>query len=418
MTICFSSLSNGLRVATDPMPEAESVTFGAWVDVGARSDPGPSAGLAHFAEHMFFKGTKRRSAYGLSDAIEKKGGMMNAYTTREETAYYARVLPEDAELAVDVIADMLQHSVFAPKELAREQKVVLQEIGRDKDSPEDYIHDLFYETAFPDQRMGRSVLGTERSVSNLSREKLAAYVDRHYHAGNIVLVATGKIEHAQTLALAQSYFGKLKQKRKTKVEQAKIKGGENRFKRESEQLHMMFAFPAPDVHSRLAPAAALLGILLGGSSSSRLFQSVREKRGLVYHISASHMAFRDTGFLGISAGTDPTRAKELMPVLCRELQEVTRRVTPAELRRAKAQARADILMGRESVMRRAETLGHQILAFGRPCETQKRLDKIDRVTEKETASLAARLFSRRPILTTLGDAEGLDSYGDILRRLA
>ncbi len=185
------------------------MSSGAWVGVGARHEPWPANGIAHLTEHMLFKGTKRRSAYALSAAIEKNGGAMNAYTTREETAYYARVLPEDAERAADVIADMLQRSVFDAKELDRERQVIIQEIGRDKDTPEDYIFDLMHETAFPKQKIGRSILGTTDVIERLPRDQVLDYVGRHYHAGNIVIVGTGKIAHADLVALARRYFGRL-----------------------------------------------------------------------------------------------------------------------------------------------------------------------------------------------------------------
>lgn len=418
MTIQITTLPNGLRVATDTMLDAESVVLGAWVGVGTRHEPWPANGIAHLTEHMLFKGTKRRSAYALSAAVEKNGGSMNAYTTREETAYYARVLPEDAERTADVIADMIQRSVFEPKELEREKQVVVQEINGDKDTPEEHIYDLLHETAFPRQKIGRSILGTTDIIERMPRERIVDYVGHHYHAGNIVVVGSGKIAHEDLVALARRYFGRMRSGRPTKIEDARARGGELRQAKDSEQLHLMLAFPAPGAHAKNAHVAGLLGTLLGGSSSSRLFQKVREKRGLVYNISASHMPFQDTGLLSIYAGTDPARAKDLLPVVCRELKDVARRVGPSELRRAKAQARADILMGQESVMRRAETLGHQLLTYGRALPTQETLDKIMAVTEEETARMAAAILSRRPVLTTLGPAEAVESYRDMIGRLA
>lgn len=292
MTVQISTLANGLRVVTDTMQEAESVVIGAWVGVGTRHEPWRANGIAHLTEHMMFKGTKRRSAYAISTSIEKNGGSMNAHTTREETAYYARVLPEDTERAADIIADMLLRSVFDSKELDRERQVIIQEIGRDRDTPEDYIYDLMHETAFPRQKMGRAILGTTDVIERLPRDSVVDYVKKNYHAGNIVVVGTGKIAHEELVALARRYFSRLPAGKPTKAEGARIKQGDLRQEKESEQLHLMMSFPAPGLHAKNSHVAGLLGTLLGGSSSSRLFQKVREKRGLVYNISTYHMPFQ------------------------------------------------------------------------------------------------------------------------------
>ncbi len=417
MTIEISTLDNGLRVVTDSMPDSESMVFGVWVGVGTRHEPWSANGVAHLAEHMMFKGTKRRSAYGISAAIEKNGGAMNAHTTREETAYYARVMPEDAPLAADIIADMLQRSIFDPKELDRERQVIIQEIGRDHDTPEDHVFDLLHETAFPKQKIGRSILGSADVIANLPRRELMSYVKRHYHAGNMVVIGAGKITHDEMVRLAKRHYGRLHKGRMSKHEPAYIKSGAHIQKKDSEQLHLMLAFPGPGLHARNVHVASLLSIILGGSASSRLFQKVREQRGLVYNISASHIPFEDAGLFTIYAGTDPARVKELIPVVCRELRDVAKHVTPSELKRAKAQARADMLMGQESVMRRAEILGHQMLTYGKPVPLRETLDRIMAVTEDDVQTMAARLLRRRPILTALGPTENLESYRKVAERL-
>jgi predicted Zn-dependent peptidase len=417
MTVQISVLDNGLRIATDTMSEAESVVVGAWVGVGTRHEPWTANGIAHLTEHMLFKGTKRRSAYALSTAIEKNGGAMNAHTTREETAYYARVLPEDLDLAMDVIADMLQRSVFDPKELDRERQVILQEISRDIDTPEDHVYDLFHEAAFPRQKIGRSILGKAETIAKLPRAKVASYVKDYYHAGNIVIVGTGKIDHDRFVALAQKLFGRLGSGKTPPCERPRIRAGEVRVAKDVEQMHLMLGFPAPSQVARKAQVANVLGILLGGSSSSRLFQKVREQRGLVYSISAGHMPFRDVGLFNIYAGTDPNRVPELLPVVCRELKDVAARILPSELKRAKAQARAEVLMGQESVMRRAEVLGFNMLCFGRPITIERTLAEIEAVNENETQGMAAKIFAHRPILASLGPVDALEPYKDLARRM-
>ncbi|MDP9128334.1 MAG: insulinase family protein [Pseudomonadota bacterium] len=417
MTVRISTLSNGLRVATDTMREAESVVAGAWVGVGTRHEPQAANGVAHLVEHMLFKGTKKRSAFAMSAAIEKNGGAMNAHTTREETAFYARVLPEDTGLAIDIIGDMLQRSLFSAKELAREKQVVIQEIGRDLDSPEEHTFDLMYALAFPKQKIGRPILGSAKTIAKLPREAVTHYVRNYYHAGNMVLVAAGKIEHDEFVALAQKHFGKLPPGKKPRHEKARLHSGMKRAAKEIEQLHLILAFPGPSLYSRDIHGAQLLSILLGGSASSRLFYKIREKRGLVYTISSSHNAFLDTGLFQIYAGTDPARVGELIPVTCNELLDVTHNVSTEELDRAKAQSRADMLMGQESVMRRADNLGHHLLTFDRVIPPEETLKELMAINETDVQNLARRLFSRRPIVTALGPLDNLEDYKAIAARL-
>ena len=418
MTIEITTLDNGLRIATDTMQDAESVVLGVWVGVGTRHEPWDANGVAHLVEHMMFKGTKKRSAYALSAAIEKNGGSMNAHTTREETAYYARVLPEDVELGCDIISDMLQNSVFNAKELAREKQVIIQEIGRDLDSPEDFIFDVFHKVAFPKQKIGRSILGSADVISKLPRRAATDYVKRYYHANNMVVVGTGKIAHKDFVAMATKRFGKLPSGKTPPKEKATIVQGFQRETRKIEQLHLILGFAGPGFLDQDIYRTQLLSILLGGSSSSRLFQKIREKRGLCYTISSGHIAFSDAGIFQIYAGTDPERIAELIPVVCQELRDVTHTITPSELARAKAQGRADMLMGQESVMRRADILGHQLLAHGRVINIKEILKKIEIITKADVEAMAAKLLRKRPILAALGPLEKLEDYKKIAKRLA
>jgi len=417
MSIEITTLPNGLRIATDHMREAESAVVGAWVGVGTRNEPWGANGVAHFVEHMMFKGTRERSAYALSADIERVGGSMNAHTTREETAYYARVMPEDAELACDIVADMLQHSLFSTKELNRERQVIIQEIGSDRDTPEDHVFELMHELAFPKQRIGRPILGKADVIAKLPRSAIIDYVKRHYHAGNMVIVGSGRIRHKALVDMAAARFGKLPRGRSSKSEKAQVKSGVFRKEEDIEQLHLILGFAAPGYHSQAIYASQLLSVILGGTSSSRLFQKVREKRGLVYTVQASHIAFEDAGIFEIYAATDPARVKELVPVLCNELLDVQRRITPGELKLAKAQVRADMLMGQESVMRRADVLGHQMLTFGKPIPIEHILEGTMAVTRTDVKEIAKRLFSQRLILTALGPLKGLEDYRKIVGRL-
>lgn len=418
MTVKITTLDNGLRIATDTMSEAESVVVGAWVGVGTRHEPWTANGVAHLVEHMMFKGTRKRSAYALSAAIEKNGGMMNAHTSREETAYYARVLPENTELAMDVIGDMLQRSVFNPKELNREKQVIIQEIGRDLDSPEEHIFDLLHQLAFPKQKIGRPILGSAKVIENLPRKAVLNYVKQYYNANNMVLIAAGKINHQDFVKMAKARFGKLPRGKKPVKEKVRIGSGFKYAPRAIEQLHLIFGFAGPGFHNRDVYATQLLSIILGGTSSSRLFQKVREKRGLVYTINSGHVPLSDAGIFQIYAGTDPERVHELVPVVCEELVDVSKNITEGELDRAKAQGRADMLMGQESVMRRAEALGHQMIAFGRPISIEEILKRLMGIGVRDVQGMASRLLSKPPLVTALGPLDKLEDYKKIMRRLS
>ncbi len=417
MSIEISQLASGLRVATDTMPESESVVIGVWVDVGTRHEPWRANGVAHLVEHMMFKGTKTRSSYALSSAIENKGGGTNAHTTREETAYYARVLPEDAELACDVIADMLKNSVFDERELDRERQVIIQEIGRDLDSPEDHVFDLMHSLAFPKQKMGRSILGTADVIARLPRDAILDHT-KYYNAETMVVVASGKIEHKQFVEMTKRHFNRIPAGRKPRIEKARVGSGSIVTKKEIEQLHWILGFPAPGMGSKAVYPMQLLSLILGGSASSRLFQKVREKRGLVYTISSAHSAYTDSGLFQIYAGTDPERVSELVRVVCEELRDVTQNITQGELARAKAQIRADLLMGQESVMRRAEVLGHQILFYNRKIPTEEILSRLMAVTKEDVEAMAGKLIRRKPLMTALGPTDQLEPYKDIVSKLA
>ncbi len=418
MTVEITELDNGLRIVTDTMPDSESVVAGVWVGVGTRHEPWRANGIAHLVEHMMFKGTKTRSAYALSSAIENTGGELNAHTSREATAYYARVLPEDTETAVDIIADMLRHSVFLAKELDRERLVVIQEIGRDLDSPEDYTFDLMHKLALPNQKIGRSILGTADVIAKLPRESLIDYVSKYYVGSNMVLAAAGKITHQQFLKMVKKRFSSLPRGKKALDEKTHVAPGVILSPKEIEQVHLILGFAGPGYHAkRPYYAAQILSLILGGSASSRLFQKVREKRGLVYTISSAHSGFSDAGIFQIYAGTDPQRLKELIPVICNEINDIKKNVTMGELARAKAQVRADLLMGKESVMRRAEVVGNQILAYGKPIPPEEILHRLLSITQEDVKTSAQKLFSPKLILTALGPLDKLEDYKQIRARL-
>ncbi|CAO3420540.1 M16 family metallopeptidase [Azospirillum endophyticum] len=417
-SIRVTTLPNGLRVATDTMPDVQSVSLGCWVGVGTRNEAASVNGVAHLVEHMLFKGTRRRSAFRISEEIENVGGQLNAYTTREQTAYYAKVLHEDAPLALDILSDMIQHSTLDAEELVRERTVVLQEIGQSADTPDDIIFDHFQSTAYPGQAIGRPVLGSAEIVGALPREALVDYIAGHYGAPGMVLSAAGRIEHDRMVDLALKAFGDLPSGAPPKPETARYTGGDFREDRDLEQMHLVLGFDGVGVHDPDFYAHSVLSTLLGGGMSSRLFQEVREKRGLVYSIYTFTGGYHDGGLFGVYAGTGEDEVAELVPVVCDEIAKVGADVTEDEVARARAQLKAGTLMALESTMSRCEQLGQQILIYDRPVPVEEIVAKIDGVDRESVVKAASRLRASRPTVAALGPIAKLESYDRIVERLA
>jgi predicted Zn-dependent peptidase len=415
MSVQVTELKNGLKVASDLMPGVDTVSLGVWVNVGTRDEQAEVNGIAHLLEHMAFKGTKRRSARQIAEAIEEVGGHLNAYTTREQTAYYAKVLAEDAPLAVDIVTDILQHATFEEDELKRERAVVLQEIGQAIDTPDDIIFDHFQATAYPDQPLGRPVLGRAEIVENLTRNDLLAYATNHYGSRNMVAVAAGRIDHARFVADIEAAFEGLKSAGRSTDGKASYRGGDFREARELEQVHVVLGFPSVDQRHPAYYAHAVYATLLGGGMSSRLFQEVREKRGLVYSIYSYASPYRDGGLFSIYAGTGTDELDELLPVVAAELKSTADKIGADELQRAKAQMRAGTLMARESSASRAESLAQQLLVYGRPMPVPEILERLEAVTVEDVRAVAAELLRHPPTVATLGPAGARDVF-ELFRR--
>ena len=417
MTVRLDTLPNGLTVVTDEMPEVETVSLGAWVGVGTRHEPAEVNGIAHLLEHMAFKGTERRSAYDIAQEIEAVGGHLNAYTGRENTAYYAKVLAQDAPLALDIVSDILLHPTFDEEELTRERAVVLQEIGQANDTPDDIVFDRFQETAYPGQALGRPVLGTAEIVKGIGPAALKDYMGRHYGAGAMVLAAAGKIAHERFLALAQEAFAGLPSAQDERPAAARYTGGEYREPRALEQVHILLGFEGVGYLDPAYYAGSVFSTLFGGGMSSRLFQEVREKRGLVYSVYSFLAGYRDGGMLGIYAGTGEDEAAALIPIVCDELGKATRDVSEEEVARARAQLKASILMSLESTGARCEQLAQQILTFGRPLGVPEIVARIEAVDTAAVKAFAARLVASRPTLASLGPVGKVERLERVAARL-
>jgi len=412
-----TTLDNGLRVVTDTIPYVESITLGLWVDVGTRDEDPAINGAAHMLEHMAFKGTTKRSAKQIAEEVEAVGGDMNAYTSMEITAYHMHILKNDLPLAVDIISDILQNSTFNEEEFAREQSVVIQEIGRSNDTPDDIVFEHFQATCFPNQPLGRPTLGTADIIRSLTPTHVKGFMDGLYCTEHMVFAAAGNVNHDHFVELAHKYFNKIPLQRPRNRAVAHYQGGDYRLERELEQVHLLMGFQGipsqdPDYYT-----CSVLMTLLGGGMSSRLFQEIREKRGLVYSIYAYNNSYRDNGVISIYAGTGEKEVTELLPIVCQELKRLPLTLTETEIDRAKAQLKAGLLMALESTSSRCRQVAHQMLIYGRPLTTQEIIAKIDHVSAEQLSQLAERLFSQKPTLTALGPIKYLESYDAICARL-
>jgi predicted Zn-dependent peptidase len=415
--IQLTRLPSGLTVVTERMERVETVSIGAYVATGSRNESREENGVSHFLEHMAFKGTTSRSAAAIAEEVEAVGGHINAYTAREQTAYYVKMLKEDTALGFDIIGDILTHSVFEPEELERERGVILQEIGQANDTPDDIIFDHFQATAYPDQALGRPVLGSEDGIRNMSRSVLTGYMGRNYTNSNVVVAAAGKLRHDEILDLVQRHFADLADSAAPRSADANYRGGEFREERDLDQVHVVLGFPSIGYADRDYYPSVLLSTLLGGGMSSRLFQEIREKRGLVYSIYSFAAPFRDGGLFGIYAGTGESEAAELMPVMLAELGKVQEHITDAELNRARAQLKASLLMSQESTGSRCEQLARQIQTYGRIIPTEEVLGKINGVTAADVRRAAQRHFRAAPTLTTVGPSAQVPALAKIAEAL-
>ena len=414
MGVEVSRLSNGLTVATETLPHIESVALGVWVKSGARNERDDEHGMAHLLEHMAFKGTGSRSAWKIASEIEDVGGEINAATSVETTSFYARVLKEDVPLAVDLLADILTDSVFDPDELEREQNVILQEIGAAHDTPDDIVFDRFTETAFRHQTLGRSILGTPETVKSFTSKQLHNFLQRQYGAERMVVVAAGAVKHDDFVRMVESKFGTFREKASSDIPQlATYVGGDFREQRDLMDAQIVLGFEGRAYHVRDFYASQVLSMILGGGMSSRLFQEVREKRGLCYSVYAFHWGFSDTGVFGVHAATGHGDIAELVPVIIEELQRTGRHIGQDELNRARAQYRAGLMMSHESAASRASQIARQLLLFGRPISTEELVDRLSKLTVDRITDLSSRLFSTRPTVAAVGPVGSLPAFETI-----
>lgn len=414
----ITTLKNGLRVVTDTVENVRSAAVGLWAGVGTRHEDLAHNGVAHMVEHMLFKGTGRRGPQQIAEEIENVGGHMNAYTSKEMTSYHVHLLKDDLPLALDILSDIYQNATLPDDEIERERHVILQEIGMVNDTPEDLVFDHYYETAYPGQGLGAPILGRAHHISGMQRGAMEEYIRAFYTPARTVISAAGNIDHAEFAGQVEQLFKGLPPDSESKNTAASYQGGERRQNKDLEQAHIVLGFRGVDRLDDDYLSARILSILLGGGMSSRLFQEVREKRGLVYTIYSFHAGYTDDGQFCIYAGTGPKDLPELIPVVCDEILKMTHQVTPAELARARAQVKSGLLIGFESMLSRAEQQAKYLLFHGKAFDLDALLKKIDALEVGDIQRAAKRIFSGRPTLASLGPVGQLESYERTLRRLA
>jgi predicted Zn-dependent peptidase len=406
-----SELANGLTVVSHAMPEVETVSLGIWIGAGSRSESRGEHGVAHFLEHMAFKGTARRSARDIVEEIEAVGGDLNAATSVDCTAYYAKVMRGDMPLALDILSDIILAPKFDMEELERERDVILQEIAAALDSPDDIAYDFISEAAFPDQAVGRPILGTTESVAGFSRDHLGSYLSAHYHAPNMVLAAAGAVDHAALVAEAERWLSGLNKVSSPRPDAAVYAGGVRSSDKPFEQTHLMLAFEAPPYRHDEYFTAQILAGALGGGMSSRLFQEVRERRGLCYSVYAFSTGLSDSGMFVIHAAGSREKADDLFGVIHNELARAADKgFDDAEIARVKAQLKMGLLAGLESSSARAEQIGRQMLVHGRVLPTQEIVEEIERVEAADLQSMVERLLASPLSLATVGPIRNLARF--------
>jgi len=418
VSVKSTKLDNGMTVLTQNMPHLESASLGVWVKAGSRSEQEPEHGISHLLEHMAFKGTKNRSALQIVEEIETVGGEVNAATSVENTGYFVRVLKENVGLGADILADILQNSLFAKNELTKEQNVIVQEIGASRDDPDHLVFDLFQGAAFPGQAIGRNILGTVESVKGFQADDLRAYMDRNYVGDRMVMAAAGNLDHDQLVEIASTRFPALKANGAPEPAKARYVGGDARLEKEHEQAHVIIGLEGRPYNSDGFYASQILAHILGGGMSSRLFQEIREKRGLCYSVYAFHWAFADTGIFAVSASTREGTLEVLVPVILDELRRATMDITEEEVARARNQIRAGLLMALESPSSRAGQLARQQILWGRPIPLEETVARINKIDAARVKQVAGQLFSNAELsIAGIGPIKKMPDYAAISSHL-
>jgi len=410
---------NGLTLITESMPHVRSVTIGVWLKRGSRHETPEQSGVSHFIEHMVFKGTKNRSAETIASEVDSIGGYMDAFTAKEYASFNLKVLDEHLPLAVDILGDIVRNPMFDPIEMTKEKKVIFEEINMVEDTPDDLVMELFSGAFWPDHPLGRPILGTKRSVSSFRRDDLATFFADVYHAGNILISAAGNLNHADAARLVERHFGALRAGHGEPANGHAPKPAVKvvtRAKKELEQVHLCLGAPAyPQAHAERF-SAYVLNTVLGGSMSSRLFQNVREKRGLVYSISSGFTSYSDAGNLTVYAGTSLDSVAEVVRLTIEEIRRLKGdRIPDPELRRAKDHLKGSLMLSLESTGARMSHLARQELYFGHQFGLDEVLGSIEQVQADDVQRVANDIFATSLTASILGNLKGYRPKTSALR---
>lgn len=398
-----SQMANGLTIASVNMADAHSVSVGVWVKAGARDELIGESGIAHFLEHMAFKGTTKRKAADIAVEIENVGGYMNAYTGREETAYYINLLPENLKMGVEMLSDILAESTLPSDEIERERGVIIQEIGQSVDIADEQVFDCFSTACYGTESFGLSILGSVDSVAGFSRDDLAGFMQRHYGAGQMIICASGALSHDYFSEVVHQYFANIQTAQTPERIAPKWLAGQQLVTRDLEQCHTVFGFQAPDMFSAHRYPMMVLSNLYGGGMSSRLFQQVREQRGLCYSIFSFAQMYSDTGVFGVYAGTSPKDMNEMMKVSAEALKDCCVNLKEEEIIRSKQQLKAAVLMSRDSVSAMMKITATHLTLFGSVIDKDTIIADIEKVTLEDVSALARMvLTTAKPSLSIVG----------------
>ena len=418
-SIKTSKSNTSLHIATDHIPSVETVSVNFLVKSGSRHEKQADNGISHFLEHMAFKGTTSRTARNIAEEFDMIGGNFNAYTSRERTVYYAKVLKENIDVAVDILADILQNSLFEEEEIQKEKDVILQELAQTIDTPDDFIFDHFQEVAYPKQSLGRSILGTKEFITSTTKEQLTNYINNNYGSNNVFASAAGNVEHNQFSDLINQKFSNYSNIVKTHEEAANYVGGDIRINKDLEQIHFILGLEGVSYLHDDYYVQQICSVILGGGMSSRLFQKVREEKGLAYNISSFCNNFSDTGLFSIYSGTNEKNINELIDISIQEMFNLADNITDSELVRAKAQVKASLLMSQESTVSRAEKLGGNYAFLGHYLTVQELINKVNNITTDDIKRCFKNLFNNnsQPTVATIGKIDNMYSYEDIRKKL-
>jgi len=414
MQVNITTLENNLRVLTVERPQTETVSLGIWVNTGSAYETPEINGISHFIEHMVFKGTQKRNALQITEDIENVGGNTNAYTSREMTLFYAKMLKNDAERAMDVLADFVMAPTFADEEMNKEKEVVVQEIKQTNDDPSDIVFDYFQSTAFKNQSMGMSILGPEERVRSFSADDLRNYMHGHYAGENIVAAAVGNIKHEDFVKMVKARMSGLHGKVSFTREKQIYTGGEYIKSRDIEQAQVLLGFPGVDYFSERYYPAGIMSNILGGSMSSRLFQEIREKRGLVYSVYSFTNSHTNSGLFGVYAGLNEEEICHYVPVVADEIKKMCNEyVSDKELNRVRVQMKAGILMALESSSSTAEIIARQNLVHNRSIPIEEIVERIESVSKQDILETAQAIFGGKLTYTVLGNLKCLPQYDEV-----